>query len=122
MTADTARFDRILAVSLMLFLTSCMATPEIRLNAGGMEMELSQKAPISLRASISPSGKYLLTGGYREGVVKLWDISAGAQVGRIQVKPDTHVGIEMPIPVAFTSDGKYVLTGGKMSRFGIYQL
>ena len=90
---------------LLLILTSCtMATPEIRLNAGGVEMSLKQEALIGTSASLSSDGKHLLTTG-SEDIAKLWDLSNGAQIGQIQAKSNG--------PVVFTPNGKYALIGGE---------
>lgn len=100
------RFETIAGVLLILILSACsMATPEIRLNAGGVEMRLSEEAPIGFSASLSPDGKHLLTTGFKEDVAKLWDLSKGAQIGQIQEKSISSV--------MFTANGKYAVIGGE---------
>ena len=90
---------------LLLILTACtMATPEIRLNAGGVEMSLKQEAPVGSSASLSSDGQHLLTIG-SEDIAKLWDLSSGVQIGQIQAKSNG--------PVVFTPNGKYALIGGE---------
>ena len=97
-------FKIVVNVFLLLMLTSCtMATPEIRLNAGGVEMSLKQEALIGKAASLSSDGKHLLTVG-SEDVARLWDLSSGAQIGKMQANSYS--------PVVFTPNGKYALIGG----------
>ena len=59
-----------------------------------------------LSLSQFPSGKYALSGGATgDNTVRLWDISTGEEIR-------TFVGHTEPIPsVAFSPDGKYVLSG-----------
>lgn len=98
------RIDRALYATLLLCLSACtMATPEIRLNAGGIEMNLKQEAPVGVSASLSSDGKHLLTMG-SENIARLWDLSTGAQIGQMQATANS--------PLAFTPNGKYALIGG----------
>jgi hypothetical protein len=105
-------FELILIISLLLILSSCMATPEIRLMAGGVKMKLTQEAPVNLEGSLSPDGNYFLAGGYKYGGFSLWDISRGLQVKRFEAEAATILGLPLGIPVAFTPDGKHALAGG----------
>jgi hypothetical protein len=89
-----------------------MATPEIRLMAGGVKMKLTQEAPVNLEGSLSPDGNYFLAGGYKYGGFSLWDISRGMQIKRFEAEAATILGLPLGIPVAFTPDGKKALAGG----------
>jgi len=97
---------------LILFLTSCMAKPNIRLNAGGVEMELMQPIPMIAPGDVSPDGKYVLTGGWKEGGFKLWDISKGVQLKKFNAEGTWN----HPVYAVFSPDGRYVLSGGKMLK------
>jgi Caspase domain/WD domain, G-beta repeat len=109
----TKCFERILCVSSLLFLAACtMATPEIRLNAGGVEMTLKEDAPIGTYASLSSDSKHLMTIG-SENVAKLWDLASGTQIGQIPAQANS--------PLVFTPDGKYALIGGQnLSLWDVY--
>jgi WD40 repeat protein len=90
-----------------------MATPDIHLNAGGVEMSLSQKIPITGDTCLSPDGRYLLTTDMKNGV-KQWDIKTGVQVGMFQTElMPGPLGLPLAPLVTFTPDGKYALTLGK---------
>jgi WD40 repeat protein len=107
---------------LVLFLLSCLlscttlsskvATPNIHLNAGGVEMELTQPVPMFAPGDVSPDGKYVLTGGWKESGFKLWDISKGAQVNIFKVEESMY----LPVYAIFSPDGKYALSGGKTQK------
>jgi len=101
--------QKILLFFLLFFLISCMATPNIRLNAGGVEMELTQPVPMFAPGDLSPDGKYLLTGGWKESGFKLWDISKGTQVNIFKAEGTWS----LPIYAVFSPKGKYILSGGK---------
>ena len=94
----------------IIFLAACSATPNIRLQAGGMEMELTQPVPIPSSADLSPDGKYFLTGGWKESGFKLWDVTKGELVRRFSAEKNSW---NSPISVAFLPDGKHSLSGGK---------
>ena len=99
----------------VLFLSSCMtATPNLHVINGETRMTLTQSAPLSRGADISPDGKYLLTGGL--GVFTHWDISRGMLIHRYSAELHQIVGTFLTtgiIPVAFASNGKYALSGGE---------
>jgi len=57
--------------------------------------------------AISPDGGYALSGG-TDGTVRLWDISSGTELKRLQA----HTGSGGTFYVAFSRDGKYFLSGG----------
>ena len=99
----------------VLFLSSCMtATPNLHVINGETRMTLTQSAPLSRGADISPDGKYLLTGGL--GVFTHWDISRGMLIHRYSAELHQIMGTYLTtglIPVAFTSGGKYALSGGE---------
>ena len=104
------RFEWIAVLFCVFFLISCMANPNIRLNAGGVEMELTQPVPISASADLSPDGRYFLTGGWKENGFKLWDINKGDLVRRFSTEKS---GLNSPIYVTISPDGRYILSGGK---------
>ena len=76
------RLQQIVLLFFIFFLISCMAKPNIRLNAEGVEMELTRPVPMFDRGDLSRDGKYVLTGGWKDSGFKLWDISRGAQIKR----------------------------------------
>ncbi len=102
------RFEQVAVLLCVFFLVSCMATPNIRLKAGGVEMELIQPLPMIAPGDVSPDGKFLLTGGWKENSFKLWDISKGAQIKKFS----TEGSWSLPVYVRFSPDGKYILSGG----------
>jgi len=110
--------QKIFVLFLLFFLVSCAglvskeATPNIHLNAGGVEMELTQPVPMFAPGDLSPDGKYLLTGGWKEDGFKLWDISKGAQVNIFKAE-GTWI---LPVYAIFSPDGKYALSGGKTQK------
>jgi WD40 repeat protein len=57
--------------------------------------------------AMSPDGRYALSGG-TDGTVRLWDISSGTELKRLQA----HTGSGGTFYVAFSRDGKYFLSGG----------
>jgi WD40 repeat protein len=102
--------QKILVLLLLFFLVSCAAKPNIRLNVGGLEMELTHEVPIPGSADLSLDSKYFLTGGWKESGFKLWDISKGELLRRFSAEKK---GMNSPISVTFSPDGKYALSGGK---------
>ena len=100
----------IVVLFLMLLLFACAARPNIRLNVGGLEMELTKEVPIPASADISLDDRYFLTGGWKESGFKLWDLSRGELVRFFPVQKD---GLNSPISVSISPDGKYALSGGK---------
>src|SRR5271157_5819274 len=105
------RLQKFLVHFFIFFLISCAgsAKPNIRLNAGGVEMELTQPIPMFISGDLSPDGKYVLTGGWKESSFKLWDISKGTQINRFRTE---SLGI-LPTYAVFSPDGRYILSGGK---------
>jgi WD40 repeat protein len=99
----------------VLSLSACMmATPNLRVIDGETHMSLTQSAPISRGADISPDGKYLLTGGLKG--FAYWDISRGRLINRYSAGLPQIMGTYLTtgmIPVAFVSNGKYALSGGE---------
>jgi WD40 repeat protein len=102
--------QKILVLFLLFLLVSCMAKPNIRLNVGDLEMELTHEVPIPASADLSLDSKYFLTGGWRESGFKLWDISKGELLRRFSAEKK---GMNSPINVSISPDGKYALSGGK---------
>jgi WD40 repeat protein len=105
---------KILSIFLVMFLSSCMATPNLQVINGETRMTLTQSGPISRGADISPDGKYLLTGGL--GRFSFWDISKGVKISRYSAQLPQIMGTWLTtgiIPVAFVSNGKYALAGGE---------
>lgn len=111
----SAWHQRLLPLMLAASLSSCMsATPDLHVVNGETYMSLTQSAPISRGADISPDGKYLLTGGM--GSFSYWDISKGMQISRYSAELPQLMGTYLTtgvIPVAFASGGKYALSGGE---------
>ena len=103
------QFRLIAALFCIFVLISCMARPNIRLNAGGVEMDLTQPIPMIAPGDISPDGKYLLTGGWKENSFKFWDLSNGAQIKKFYAE-GTWCN---PVYAMFSPDGKSILSGGK---------
>ena len=72
----------------------------------------SGKAPGNLTGisalSMSPDGKYLLTGSNSGGDVKLWDVETSKEMRSLQGHSFTEVIEEF----AFSPDGKYAISGG----------
>jgi len=106
------RLQKILVFFPILFLISCMAKPNVRLNAGGVEMELTKQVPMFASGALSPDGKYVLTGGWKEDSFKLWDITKGSQVKIFSTEKGGLLGIG-GVYVVFSSDGRYALSGAK---------
>jgi len=104
------RFEQIAVLFCVFLLISCMAKPNIRLNAGGVEMELMQPVPMFEPGDVSPDGKYVLTGSLQESGFKLWDISKGEQIRRFSA---VGGGLANMVRVNFSPDGRYALSGGK---------
>ena len=73
-------------------------------------MELTHEVPIPGSADLSLDSKYFLTGGWKESGFKLWDISKGELLRRFSAEKK---GMNSPISVTFSPDGKYALSGGK---------
>ncbi|HUH67280.1 MAG TPA: caspase family protein [Syntrophales bacterium] len=108
-------FQSIFAIIIAFMLSSCMAIPDIHLYTEGTQMNLTQSAPISRGADISPDGKYMLTGGLKGGFF-YWDIYRGAMINKYHAKLAEIMGTYQStgmIPVAFASNGEYALSGGK---------
>ena len=105
-------FRQILGLFFIFFLISCsMATPNIRLNAGGVEMELMKPVPIAMitPGNISSDGRYFLTGAWKEQGFNLWDISTGAQINKFKAETAPFCLIS----AVSSPDGKYALSTGK---------
>ena len=95
---------------LLIFLSSCMATPQIQLKSSDMAMEIKQKAPIVSKVDISPDGRYVLSGSFDSFI--LWDILQGKKIQTF-----AHQGfLGRGIAVAFSPDGKYFASGGKGTK------
>jgi WD40 repeat protein len=121
---------KILGFICLLLLTSCMATPNIHVKSENTQMSVTQSAPIGGQAALSPDGKYLLIGVFKGGF-RFWDISRGTMINKYEaglvIVTDPNVLMNQmmslgvgtvtknmdSVPVAFTPDGKYFLSGGK---------
>jgi WD40 repeat protein len=105
---------KISVMFLLLPLAACMtATPNLHLVEGETRMTLSQSAPISRGADISPDGRYLLTGGI--GNFSYWDISRGTLLRRHSTELPQIMGTLLTtaiVPVAFSGQGKQAISGG----------
>lgn len=103
---------------LSFFLVSCATvssketTPNIRLNAGGVEMELTQPVPIFAPGDLSSNGKYVVTGGWKESGFRVWDITKGEQVYKFNAEGTEN----LPVYAIFSPDGNYILSGGKVQK------
>ncbi|OPY84699.1 MAG: WD domain, G-beta repeat [Smithella sp. PtaU1.Bin162] len=108
-----------LKITLVLFsifiLISCTATPNVHVKGENTQMNITQSAPVVVKISLSPDGKYILVGGLKGGG-SLWDISKGAMVNKYTAELTTDkIGMSElgSVSSAFTMDGKYVLLGGR---------
>ena len=106
--------------------TATTATPHIRVTGGDTAMELIESPLVSVRAALSPDGKYLLTGGLKENGFRLWDLSRGVQIRQFKTEgtgtvvswnQHSYGTVQVGMPVAFSSDGKYCLSGGRELKF-----
>jgi len=103
-------YRKILIVFFALFLSSCMAKPDLTIKDADMSREIKQKAPVVNKVDISLDGRYVLSGG--QGSFILWDILQGRKIQTF-----THQGfLGLPIAVAFSPDGKYFASGGKGTK------
>ncbi|MDP2681529.1 MAG: caspase family protein [Deltaproteobacteria bacterium] len=121
---------RILSVIFILFLPSCMATPDIHVKSSDMSIAIKKESPAVMRVAVSLDGKYILSGSI-DSTFRLWDISAGKEIRKFIVNPiNTNMG--QGVQVAFSSDGKHAIsvgadnfkiwdisTGGEVSSFDI---
>lgn len=99
----------ILTVCLVIFLSSCAATPVLT-GKGGMSREIKQKAPVVRKVDISPNGRYVLAGSMDSFI--LWDILQGKKIQTFHHEDFMSYGIA----VAFSPDGKYFASGGKGTK------
>lgn len=95
---------------LLIFLSSCMATPQIQLKGGDMSMEIKQKAPVVRKVDISQNGRYVLSGSMDSFI--LWDIMQGKKIQTFTHEDFMSIGIV----IAFSPDGKYFASGGKGTK------
>ena len=95
---------------LLIFLSSCMATPDIHVKSSDMSLEIKQKAPIVRKVDISPDGRYVLSGSMDSFI--LWDILQGKKIQTFHHEDYMGVGIA----VAFSPDGKHFASGGKGTK------
>ena len=91
----------------LFLLTSCMAKPVLTVKSADVSMKLTQSAPWVWQVAFSPDGKYVLTGDVES--VTLWDMSSGTAAKKLMAPEHLLNGI----PVAFSQDGLYGITGGK---------
>ena len=102
-----------MVIMFAFMLSSCMATPSIHVKSEDTAMELKQSAPVGASAGISPDGRYFLIGGWKEESFRIWDISRGVLAKKIETAGRNIFGVPIQIFVAFTPDGKHVLSTGK---------
>ncbi|MDP3111391.1 MAG: caspase family protein [Thermodesulfovibrionales bacterium] len=95
---------------LLIFFSSCMATPDIHVKSSDMSMEIKQKAPVVGNVDISPDGRYVLSGSFDSFI--LWDIQQGKKIQTF-----AHQSSISPfIRVVFSPDGKSFASGGKGTK------
>lgn len=106
--------------------TATTATPHIRVTGDNTAMELIESPLVSVRAALSPDGKYLLTGGLEENGFRLWDLARGSQIRQfktegtgtlVPMSQHSYGTVQVGMPVAFSSDGKYCISGGRELKF-----
>ncbi|MFA4828007.1 MAG: caspase family protein [Thermodesulfovibrionales bacterium] len=102
--------SRILFALSILFLSSCMATPDIHVKSSDMAMEIKQKAPIINAIAVSPDGRYVLSSSFDHNL-RLWDISDGKEIRKLSGHSVGYVGDYLSI--AFTPDGGKIVSGGR---------
>jgi WD40 repeat protein len=100
----------ILAVCSTVLISACTATPNVNLIASDMTMAITQKAPMITSAAFSPDGKQALSAHY-DSTSRLWDLATGSQMNSFLGHFAKRI-IGDGIQVAFSSDGKYALSGG----------
>ena len=100
---------KLLTVLIALFLSACMATPELHLKSADMSMKLTQSAPWVRSVAFSPDMRFALSGSAK-GTATLWDLTSAAAVRTFSAP---HVSVWFGLKVAFSQDGLYGMTGGK---------
>ena len=74
-------------------------------------MNVTRSVPVLATTAFSPDGKYLAVGALKDSF-SLWDISRGTMINKYATKSKQTWGV----PVVFTPDGRYVLSGGKVLK------
>ena len=100
---------KLVTVLTALFLSACMATPELHLNSSDMSMKLKQSAPIVTSVAFSPDMRYALSGTIKD-TATLWDLTSAAAITTFRA-PYAHLG--PGLQVAFSQDGLYGMTLSK---------
>jgi len=70
--------------------------------------QLMQEKDTVLVSTFSPNSEWLLTAS-QDGVAQVWDARTGVEAGR-PMKQTVATAQSVPVRVAFTSDGKWILT------------
>jgi len=114
-------------IVLCMLLSACVgpattATPHIGVSGSDTSMSLTESSLVSVRAALSPDGQYLLTGGLQENGFRLWDLNRGTQIRQYvtegagsttALSQHSYSTPQVGIPVAFSSDGKFCVSGGR---------
>lgn len=103
-------YRTILTLCFAMLLSACAATPVLTGKSADMSREIKQKAPAVGRVDISPDGRYVLSGSFDS--FTLWDIRQGKKIQTFNHKS----GLGHTVAVAFSSDGKHFVSGGKGIR------
>ncbi len=112
---------------LLIFLSSCAATPEIKLSVAGIAMELNQPAHVVTSAVFSPEGQYVLSGSVNE-TATLWDLR-GKRMLKLGKSGSISSGAHRCLPAisrdgrfALLRDGSFTLAGFSKYAFNLFDL